>query len=156
MTHETGERVMPFPTLVISETDLSLMDQTESYGHVIDRLKQANLYDPDLLYSGIDDAGDLIAAKTFGDRTKTWAVDETHFRDSAADADHYGASQSGAYHSPLRYALTGGYMPALAVYNKAAFVNMADIDYEKYTEYEWQLRPGQTMDQATRAVIYLF
>lgn len=152
MTHETGEQLAPFPTLHIPESDMGWMDETERYQHIIEQLQQTGLYDPSSLYCGVD-GEQLMANNSFGNRQDTWAVDEAQFKQSAADVDHYG-TRGALSHDPLQYAFQASEQPALAVYDQAAFDNLGNVD--DHTEFEWRLKPGQTMDQATRAVIYLF
>lgn len=144
---------MPFPTLAIPEVELGWMNETQRHEHVMDQLKHSGLYDPTALYCGID-ANDLLAQGGFGGRTETWAVDEMQFKSSAEEMDKYGDGKLGGSHNPLYYALTAGDLPALAVYKRDAFTNLGPgVERD---ENEWTLKPGETMDQATMAVVYLF
>lgn len=154
MSHETEtrEQAMPFPTLDIPEEELGWMNETQRYEYVIKQLRDRGLYIEDALYCGID-AAKLLADRSFGDRTETWAVDEEGFRKSAEELDRYGDGMLAAKHNPLVYALSEGYKPAVAVYRLEAFTNLGGEPDRN--EHEWRLMPEETMDGATVAVVYL-
>ena len=150
MAHESLEQQPPFAEIVIPEAGLGWMNEAERYQDIIKKLQEAEVYHPSSLYCGID--GEVVARSgTFGDRRKTWAVDEAGFRRGAEDRDRYG-DNVGIEHNPLSYAFTSGMNPALVVYDKEAFKHPADDD--SYSDNIWELKDGYRMDEAVRCVIY--
>ena len=136
-----------FAEFSIPEQQLGYLTQSERLVKLLQLLKDNGVYDERALYCGVEGVP-IKQSRSFGDRANTFAVKESQFRIAVANNDEYNARNE----DPLSYATSGSELPALAVFNGACFERHHG---ENYSDHDWKLKDGFTMDAATEAVIYL-
>jgi len=124
---------VPFKEIFL-KPDVQLRDHAEIVDTIIKGLEARRGYRQDLLYAGIDGTP-VYAAKSFGRRRSTYAVDEEHLRNEAGSNDRLGTSGQ----NPIEYALSKGEtLPAVAVFNSDL---MIAVD-----EYEGRLPEDENLE----------
>ncbi len=148
MSSRETEPQVPYLELEIPEIDLGWMTQAERFYSIMALLEEHGVQTETALFCGIE--GETIkAAKTFGQRGKTWAVTKAEFEAATRKHDEFDQWNR----NPLAYAVMHEQTkPALAVFDSALLDQPNDVFTQ---ENEWVLRPNTTMDGATLAVIYL-
>jgi hypothetical protein len=160
----TPESARPFHEIHMQYFDLVASTHVAIQRNIFDKLTRRGLDPEGMVYTGIE-GRPIQETGTFGERRRTWGTTAEAFIREAATADRVGVMDD--WH-PLYYVVGSAHeLPALAVLDKDALIDLYDPEFKgkpreldrspgfpACSEWEWEVKPGLTMDDAARAVIY--
>jgi hypothetical protein len=161
----TPESARPFHEIHMQYFDLVTSTHVAIQRNIFDKLTRRELDPEGMVYTGIE-GRPIRETGTFGERRRTWGTTAEAFIREAATADRVGVMDD--WH-PLYYVVGSAHeLPALAVLDKDALIDLYDPEFKEVipnelerrpgfpacSEWEWEVKPGLTMDDAARAVIY--
>jgi hypothetical protein len=154
------EALRPFHEFEMRYVDLATNTHVRLQRNIFRKLTRAGLDPQAMLYAGVE--GEPVRATgSFGDRKRTWGIPAELFVSEAKEADRTGDLSD---LSPMYYIHgSSNAVPTLAVFGKENFYSLHDHEgivadllptEDIHQPYEWELKPGVTMDEAAQAVIY--